>query len=477
MKRYRLVVVCATTAILCGLAVFVFLGPRRHRSRFSAEQRPSYETPDVSASEGTNGTAMTSAKADLVAWNRFRGPNGTGISTDSSVPTEWSDTQNLRWKCKLPGAGSSSPILTEKYVYLTSYSGYGQDRNQGSPQDLKRQVVCVDRDNGKIVWEKSFDASQPEDRYQGMGVPEHGYATNTGTTDGEFVFMFLGKSGVIAFDLDGNEKWKLSVGTESGNRQWGSGSSLILYDDLLIVNASEESETLYGIEKLTGKIVWKAPAASLEQCYSTPAICRVNDNRDDLVVAVPSEIWGLNPRTGKLAWYAETTMTGNLSPSVIIDGTTVYAFGGYQSSGSIAVRAGGDGDVTKSHVVWKSKSTSYVPTPVLNDGKFFWIDDKGMYNCIDAANGSQLQKSRGPDLGGGRPVYASPIQINGKVFIQSRWGGLVVLDSTSDMKVLAHNRFESDSSTFNATPAVDRGQLFLRSYEYLYCVEKNPEKL
>jgi outer membrane protein assembly factor BamB len=475
MKRYRLALVGITT-IACGVAAYVVLGPPKHHSRTGNEQRPSLESLEASTTVSSV-KAWTNTKADSVVWNRFRGPNGTGVSPDSNVPTEWSDTQNLRWKCKLPGAGSSSPILTKKFVFLSCYSGYGIDRNQGTPQDLKRQIVCVDRESGKIAWKKNYDAAQPEDRYQGMGVPEHGYATNTGTTDGELVFMFLGKSGVLALDLEGNEKWRVSVGTESGNRQWGSASSLILYDDMLIVNASEESQTLYGLEKLTGKVVWKAPAASLELCYSTPAICKVSDDRDDLVIAVPSEIWGLNPQTGKLIWYAETQMTGNLSPSVIVDGTTVYAFGGYQSSGSIAVRAGGNGDVTNSHILWKSKTSSYVPTPVLNDGKFFWIDDRGMYYCLDASNGNQLEKSRGPDFGGGRPVYASPILVNGKIYVQSRWGGLVVLDSTNNMKVLSHNRFESDSSTFNATPAVDRGQLYLRSNEFLYRIEKSENKL
>ncbi len=449
---------------------------RDHRRVPLAEGRPALQILDVDEIAAQS-DHLVATSSDLPAWSRFRGPNGTGISHDADIPIEWSETKNLEWKCKLPGAGSSSPILTDKFVFLTSYSGYGQSRDQVSLRELRRQVVCVDRSNGTIIWEKSYDSVQPEDPYQGMGVPEHGYATNTGATDGQSLFVFLGKSGVVAFDIAGNEKWKVSVGTESGNRGWGSAASLILYDDLVIVNAAEESQTLYGLDKATGKIVWKSPAASLEQCYSTPAICKVSDTRDDLVVAVAGEVWGLNPRSGKLLWYASSPMKGNLSPSVIVDGTTVYAFGGYQASGSIAVRAGGDGDVTKSHVLWTDRTTSYVPTPVLHDGKFYWIDDRGMYYCSEAATGKQLEKSRGPDFGGGRPVYASPIAINGKIYVQSRWGGLVVLDATEQMNILAHNRIESDTSTFNATPAVDQGRLFLRSDVYLYCIRNEAGKL
>ncbi|MFN9982205.1 MAG: serine/threonine protein kinase, partial [bacterium] len=105
----------------------------------------------------------------------------------------------------------------------------------------------------------------------------------------------------------------------------------------------------------------------------------MDETRDDMVIAVPGEVWGLNPLTGKLVWYAETTLTGNLSPSVIQDGDMLYIFGGYRSSGSLALRTGGTGDVTKSHIAWTSRNSSYVVTPVLHDGHLYWIDDQGMY--------------------------------------------------------------------------------------------------
>lgn len=188
---------------------------------------------------------------------------------------------------------------------------------------------------------------------------------------------------------------------------------------------------------------------------------------------MPGEIWGLNPRTGKLLWYAETSLTDNLSPSVIVDGINIYAFGGYRSSGSVALRAGGSGDVTKSHLLWTSRNSSYVATPVLHEDRLYWIDDRGMYYCADAKTGERLSQSRVPNLDRGqRPVYASPILIDEKIFAQSRLSGLFVLEPSVELKVLAQNQFASDTSIFNATPAVDAGQLFLRSDAYLYCVEK-----
>lgn len=409
-----------------------------------------------------------------LAWSRFRGPNGTGISNDAAIPTNWSDTENLRWKTKLPGPGSSSPILTEKYVFVTSYTGYGEpDKPRGNIEQLKRQLCCLDRQTGDLVWTRSVDAVQPEDPYQGMGVPEHGYATNTPVTDGQTVFAFLGKSGVYAFDLAGNELWHVSVGTESGNRGWGSAASLILYQDLLIVNAAEESQSIVALDKSTGHEIWKSAAATLELCYSTPAIVPIDESRDDMALAVPGEIWGLNPKSGKLVWFAETTMTDNLSPSVIVGGDQIFAFGGYRSSGSLAMRTGGKGDVTDSQVQWTSRNSSYVATPVLLDQRLYWIDDRGMYFCADAKTGELVYRARVPGISSGeRPVYASPIVVAGKIYVQSRTSGLFVIAPSQELELVAQNKFAGDSSVFNATPAVSDGQLFLRSYGYIYCVQK-----
>ena len=486
MNRKRFGLIAAILAIVAG-SVVVFLPRGGRRPRLDdASARPAIET-DV-GQEAEQATAPESVRTEslerltatkgngLVAWSRFRGPNGTGVSDDKNIPIEWSDTKNLLWKTELPGAGSSSPVLTDNHVFLTTYSGYGEDKNNvGNMAQLKRSLVCIQRTDGKIAWTRNFEAVQPEDAYQGMGVPEHGYATNSPVTDGQTVFAFLGKSGVMAFDLEGNQLWKVSVGTESGNRGWGTAASLMLYKDLLIVNAAEESHAIIALDKVTGKEVWKSEASTLSLSYGTPAIVNVNETRDDLVIAVPGELWGLNPKSGKLVWFAQTTMTDNLSPSVIVDGRVVYAFGGYRSSGSLALEVGGKGDVTQSNVLWTSRISSYVATPALHAGRLHWIDDKGMYFCADAKTGELVHRARTPGISSGdRPVYASPIVIDGKVFAQTRTSGLFVIEPSNELKILAQNKFVSDESLFNATPAVDNGQLFLRSYKYLYCVGAKP---
>jgi len=416
-------------------------------------------------------------------WPQFRGPSGLGISSDADVPVQWSESKNLKWRTSLPGSGSSSPIVWGQHVYVTCYSGYGLSRsNPGDIEQLVRHLLCIDRKDGKVIWTRTIKAEMPEDAYAGMGVPEHGYASNTPVTDGERVFAFFGKTGVLAFDLDGKQLWQVGVGKESSNRRWGSSASLSLYKDTVIVNASEESQSIRALDKLTGKEVWKAEAGSLELSYGTPLLVSLDDGGEELVIGVPHEVWGLNPATGKLNWYAENGLDGNIAPSPVADDGIVYIFGGYRNTGSIAVRAGGKDNVTDTHVLWSSKDASYVPSPVIHKGNLYWVSDQGIAYCVDAKTGktiyrerlSRTSSSRG--MRGGKPFYASVVLIGDKLICISRRGGTYVLAAKPEFGQLAHNRFESDESDFNASPAISNGQLFLRSNRYLYCTAKVQER-
>ena len=254
-------------------------------------------------------------------------PTGRGVSSDEKAPPiKWSPTKNLKWKTPLPGAGVSSPIVVGDRVFVTCYSGYGVDRgNPGNLNDLKRHLICLDAAGGKIIWQKDVDAVQPEDPFEGRGVPTHGYASHTPVSDGKNIYVFFGKTGALAFDMDGNQLWQTSVGTESDPRRWGSSSSPILYKDRLIVTASAESEALVALEAQTGKEVWRAEAAGLSNTWSTPILVDVSDERTDLVLSVPNEVWSFNPENGKLRWYCEGAESDQANPSVIAhDGIILF---------------------------------------------------------------------------------------------------------------------------------------------------------
>jgi outer membrane protein assembly factor BamB len=406
-------------------------------------------------------------------WRQFRGENSGGRSESSDVPSEWSASKNMLWRAALPGPGSSSPIVSGSSLFVTSYSGYGVGSGDpGVIDELVRHLIRLDRSNGKILWNRSVPARLPEDPYRGY-ITEHGYASSTPVTDGKNVFVFFGKSGVLAYDFSGNEVWRVDVGKESSNRRWGSAASPILHGDHVIINASDESQSIIALDKKTGKEVWRAEAASLELAYGTPLIAANQSGGNDLVIAVPDEVWGLDTLTGKLRWFAETGLPGNICPTLSISDGVAYGFGGYPSQGSFAVRLGGKGDVSESHVLWKSRVSSYVASPVYHNEHLYWINDRGDAICVRASDGEIVFNERLPRLQGSgrkRAAYASLVYANHFFYAVTRFSGTYVFKAQPKFELVAQNQFSDDQSQFNGTPAISDDQLYLRSDEYLYAI-------
>ncbi|WP_425397840.1 PQQ-binding-like beta-propeller repeat protein [Aeoliella sp.] len=425
---------------------------------------------------------LVASTATASDWLRFRGDSGTGLSDDAKpLPTTWSDQENLKWKCELPGPGLSSPIIVGDKIFLTCWTGYAAGEGSSDNMDnLKRALVCVDRNTGKINWSKSFDAVLPEDQFRGM-FAENGYASHTPVSDGERVYCFFGKSGVYAFDMEGEKLWDTSVGTGLDPRSWGSASSPVLYKDKVIITAGAESESIVALNKLDGKEVWKQEAPTLSGTWTTPVMVQVDDERTDIVLNVPGEVWGLNPDTGKLRWYCiqpggqSNSATGSL---VVSQGPEPVAYVlGSRDSDAVAVRVGGKGDVSESHMVWTNNASGRIGTPVLYEGRLYWVSG-GIANCIDAETGDEVYKERlrgASGGGGGRGRggdYSSAIIADGKLYYMSRGGDGYVIKAGDDFEQLATNRFDSDTGEYSATPAVSDGQLFIRSTTALYCVEQ-----
>lgn len=421
--------------------------------------------------------------ATAADWARFRGPNGSGIAPDDKpVPVEWSATKNLKWKTALPGPGSSSPIVVGDRIFVTCWSGYATDGPQsaGDITALKRHLVCVDRTTGKILWDKSVPARQPEEPYGGM-FAQNGYASHTPVSDGKSVFAFFGKSGVHAFDLEGKPLWQADVGDWDDRRNWGSASSPILHGDILIVPALVESQTLYGFDKNTGKQLWKAPSEGFAGTWGTPVLAGA-----DLAIAVPGEVWGFNPDTGKLRWYATGLQSDSVCNSVVTDGSAVYAMS-ERGGGSVAIKAGGKGDVSATNTLWTGPNGSRIATPILWEDRLYWISGS-IATCRDAKTGAEIYSERieggtaapssggGQGFGGGRRGgggggdYASPVVANGHLYHMGRRGEVLVVKLGPKFELISRNTIEGDTSDHSATPAISNGQLFLRSAKTLYCI-------
>lgn len=401
-------------------------------------------------------------------WTRFRGPNGSAVSTETGLPTKWSDETNLKWKAELPGYGTSSPVISGDKVFLTCYSGYGTGgrRGGGSQENLRRHIVCLDRKAGKILWNKTVKPKLPEDRAGGF-ISSHGYASHTPVTDGKLLFVFLGKTGARCYDLDGNLKWEKNLGTGSGIRGWGTASSPILYKNTVIYTALAEGNAIVALDKKTGKEVWSTKVEGYKGCWSTPLILKTKD-RDELIINVPEEIWSLNPETGKLLWYCEGIRQDAIAPSVIAHDGVIYATGGRRAE-SVAIKAGGKGNITKTAVLWRARTGSYVTSQVYYKGNIYLASDRGIVYVYNAKTGETVKQVR---LAARDRLYASPIIADGKFYVVTRGGGTVVYSADKELKQLALNKFAGDSTDFNASPAVAKGDLYLRSNKYLYCLAK-----
>ncbi len=397
-----------------------------------------------------------SATAD--DWRQFRGPGGQGASSEKGLPMTWSDDENVAWKAALPGYGASSPITLGDKIYLTCYSGYGtEDTRSNSMKDLVLHVVCLNKLDGAIVWDKHVAPRLPES----TRVRDHGYAAPTPATDGESLYVFFGKTGVLKFDLDGNQLWQADVG--DGLNGWGCGTSPVLYEDLVIVNASVESGSLVALKKENGEEVWRAKG--MKSSWNTPHLVQLADGKQELVVSVKGEILGFDPATGEQLWSCDG-IADYVCPSIVSQAGVVYAIGG-RTSRTIAVKAGGRGDVTDSHKLWEAKAGANVSSPVIHDGHLYWVSDRNkVAYCVRLDDGEVVYSERFR----GQP-YSSTLLADGKLYVVTRHDGAFVLAAQPKYELLAHNELD-DNSTFNASPIASGGKLYVRSDKFLYCIGK-----
>jgi hypothetical protein len=395
-------------------------------------------------------------------WPQFRGPNGAGRSDARGVPLTWSDNQNVAWKTPLPGPGASSPIVHSNRIFLTCFTGFAvSSSDAGEMSNLKRHLLCLNLTDGKIIWNTNVPAELPE---QERIRENHGYASSTPVTDGERVYAFFGKSGVFAFDYSGKQLWRASVGSKLNG--WGSATSPVLHKDLLLVNASVESDSLVALDKRTGKEVWRAPG--VKESWHAPALVTAPDGKTEVVAAMIRKIAAFDADTGQPLWHCDTGINWYMCPTPVMQDGIVYSIGGRNPNGGLAVRSGGRGDVTGSHVIWKVNKGSNVPSPILHDGHLYFAHENlGIIYCVNAKNGEVVYEERlSPSPG---QFYASPVLADGRIYFTARGGKTVVVAANPKFEQLAENVLESGRGTFNATPALAGNRLLLRSNRFLYC--------
>jgi outer membrane protein assembly factor BamB len=332
----------------------------------------------------------------------------------------------------------------------------------GSQDDLKRHIVCLNRADGKLRWSKEVETRLPEqDRIR----DDHGYASSTPVSDGERVYVFFGRSGVVAMDFDGKQLWHADVG--DGLNGWGSAASPVLHENLVIVNGSVESSSLYAFDKATGREVWRA--RGIRESWNTPVLVKSEDGKTELVVAIMGKVLGFDPASGEQLWSCSTDIGWYMVPSIVADGGIVYCIGGRSGVAGLAVRAGGRGDVTRTHRLWTSRKGSNVSSPIYHDGHLYWANDsQGIAFCADAKTGDVVYEQRLPRAG---QFYASPLLADGRLYYLTRDGRTFVLAAKPKFEQLALNQI-GERGDFNAGLVAADGKLYLRSNTRLYCIAK-----
>lgn len=401
-------------------------------------------------------------------WTRFRGPNGTGIAAEGSIPTEWSSTKNLKWASEIPGNGTSSPIVLGDRVFVTCYTGYGLDpKAPGNKSDLVRHLLAFDRNSGKELWRASETAAVEEDTYQGF-ITQHGYASSTPTSDGERIYVLFGKTGLFAFDLDGKKLWQTSLGTKSDPAKWGGGASAIVYKELVIVNAGVVGNQLVAVNKVTGDKVWSVEDTSFTNCWSTPAVVNASSG-DQILFNVPNQVVAVDPATGDRIWTAKSPLNDSTCGSIVVHENKAWLMGSRMGK-AMGLKIGATGET-----IFNVALRSGITTPILVGKNLYW-GSGGIFYAANSETGEYVYKERLPRKGGaaqgfGSADYSSPVAIGNRIIFFGRNGEGYVVKAGDSFELMAHNdAFADDSSDFSSTPAISNNDIFIRSGDKLYCI-------
>lgn len=385
-------------------------------------------------------------------WPRWRGPEGTGHSTEKGLPVQWAPA-DVAWTTALKGSGQSSPIIWGDRIFLTSALDNGK----------KRLTFCIDRRNGKQLWEHVS--------WTGMPEPTHklnGWASPSCVTDGERVYAYFGKAGLHCYTVAGKHLWSRQLGEFLSKTKRGVAASPVLAGKLVIVNGDSESDPyLFGIDKLSGETVWKTKRPATEG-YSTPILVKAA-GRAELVLNGHFFIAGYDPLKGTELWTCKSFI-GRGEPTATFADGLLYVLNG-QAADIYAVRPGGAGDVTATHMAWHTprKNGRDQSSPIVVNGFVFVSNIAGVGTCYDAKTGKQLWNERISTAN----ILSSPVAAGGKVYYLNEEGEAIVLEPGQQLKVVARNRVtDTTDELFRASLTPCRGQFLVRSNSMLYCVGK-----
>jgi len=386
--------------------------------------------------------ALQTAKAQ--DWPAFRGLDGQGHSAALNVPLEWSESRNVAWKAKVGGRGWSSPAVAAGRAWITTAVA-------GNGTSLRLLAYAVE--TGRLALDVEVfnvgDARLLNDK--------NSHASPTPIVQGDRVYVHFGALGTAALTTSGAIVWRTQLAYQP---EYGNGGSPLLYGDLLIVNCDGSDQAyVVALDARTGAVRWKTPRRTPGSAYTTPLLIRTG-GRDQVISVGASSVTAYDPATGRELWYVNHYGSSTV-PSPIYGHGLVYLASGFQAVTLLAVRAGGGGDVTATHVAWRmGRSAPLTPSPLLVGDEVYIVNDTGVATCLDAATGRRHWQQR---LAGG--YSASPVYADGRIYFLNEDGATTVVAPGPVFRTLATNTL--DGITL-ASPAVSTGSVFIRTASHLY---------
>jgi outer membrane protein assembly factor BamB len=419
-------------------------------------------------------------------WPHWRGPLATGVWHGTGVPAEWSATENVVWRAPLGGLGVSTPIVVGDRAIVTSQMGAGDRRSGSHPRlvqggdaaaageralgadakapasgDVVFLVEAFNRADGTRVWQFRLPAEGPLTPVH----DKHNLATSSPVSDGERVYAWFGTGQIVALTMEGKPVWQRHLGRDLGpfDIQWGHGSSPTVQDGVLYLLCDQPSASaLLAVDARTGKQVWRADRGTGRNSYSTPLVVSLPGGRAEVIVNSSERIDAYDARTGAHLWFTGEANRFPIPMPVVHDGV-IYTTRGYRSGPFSAIRPGGRGDVTGSHVLWHVPTGApYVASIVYANGLLFMANDAGVITAIDAATGDRVWQERT-----GGVFSASPVAADGKVYFVSESGETIVVRAGRTPEILARNDI---GERMVASLAIAGGRIFIRTDRHLIAV-------
>jgi len=424
-------------------------------------------------------------------WPQWRGPFFNGMAR-GDAPTTWSDTSNIKWKTEIPGRGHSTPAIWGDRIFLTTAiptgkppaaappsdasqatpsqpQGGGQQRgqrNSGPLLEHRFDLLCLDRKTGKILWQRTAKVATP---HEGFHRAYGSFASNSPVTDGKYVYASFGSRGIYAYDFDGKQIWQKDLGVQMKMRlAFGEGSAPLLAGNRLFLVFDHEAESfMVALDKRDGKELWRV-ARDERSSWSTP-LAIDHDGRTEIVVSATNKVRSYDPETGKVLWES-AGLGANAIPVPVYQNGMVYVMSGYRDPKLMAIKLGRQGDLTGSDAIaWShTRGLAYTASPVLYDNKLYVVTDNGMVTAFNATTGEPFYaQTRLPKA---YNLKASPIGANGKLYLATEDGDVVVMKMGEKFEVIATNHLTDQ--VFIATPVIAAGELFLRGQSTIFCISE-----